>query len=119
MAEQYADLAFLTSRVPELKCITDANALTAALLDAQGFVELRVYGVRADLAHAFYAAHLLACRFPDELGGEQGPVESLSANEISASFGTQELSEARPNTTKWGRQFEQICNATVPCYVVG
>lgn len=111
MAERYADTVFLIRRVPEAAAVdaADADALGYALDDAEPMIDVAVYGPRAELAHAFYTAHLLAVRYPALLGGERGPVSSMSAGEISASYetSTATMSEDRPSSTRWGRLFLQ------------
>jgi len=114
----YATDNDLTLRIPELKCLSFAARRTA-LADAECFVSLSAYGSFATQAHVLYAAHLLACRYPEDLGGEQGPVTSLKAGEIASSYAATAPSENSVGTTKWGRMFMQVCNSIVAPYVVG
>lgn len=111
MAEQLADLAFLYRRVPEAATV-DATYPTAgqdALDDARTMIDVTTYGTRAELAHAYYAGHLLACTYPAILGGEQGPAVSLTKGAISASFAvtTSAGQVDDPATTKYGRLYMQ------------
>lgn len=114
MAKQYADSTFLIGRVPETDAVNTAHptALGFALADAEEMISLDAYGTRSDAAHAYYAAHLLACRYSSLMGGENaGPVAGKKAGEIEVSFAVAGSSgapaEDRPNSTKWGRLFLQ------------
>ena len=121
MASAYADLAYVYARNETVKnCLSPADVSTA-LDDAKGFVSLSAYGCRADWAHYCYTMHLLTCRFEDKLGGEQGPVTELSANEISGKFSDVNggFSESVTGSTKWGRLFEAVCATTLAPYQVG
>ena len=124
MAKQLADATYLQRRVPETTAVLAAepDALTYALEDAEPMIDLDAYGLRSELAHAFYAAHLLAVRFPSQMGGESGPVTSKRAGEISVGFGatTAAMSEDRPSTTRWGRMYlQQLRIAGAGLRVVG
>lgn len=116
---QYATLDALNRIVPEVKCVTEPGALNRALADAEVFVGLEAYGDKAEQAHAYYATHLLACRFPLKLGGELGQLTALKAGEISSSLAAPTPTEGLTNTTKWGRLFLQVCGQTVAPYQVG
>lgn len=111
MAEQYADLTFMHRRVPEAATVdaSFAGASQAALDDAEPMIEVSVYGALAELAHAYYAGHLLACAYPVIMGGEQGPPVSLGKDAISASFAvtTAPGQVDDPATTKYGRLYMQ------------
>ena len=111
MAKQYATTAYLQRRVPETVAVdaADASALQEALDDAEPMIGLDAYDVRSELAHAFYAAHLLAVRYPSLMGGESGTPTGKSAGEISVSFAASTVAsdESRPGTTRWGRLFLQ------------
>lgn len=110
MAQRYADTTYLIRRVPEAAAVDaeDANALQYALDDAEPLVGLSAYRSRSELAHAYAAAHLLACRFPAIMGGEQGPQTSASAGEISAGFAASAApTEDLLGSTRWGRLFQQ------------
>jgi hypothetical protein len=111
VAKQYADATYLQRRVPETAAVLAAapDALTYALEDAEPMIDLTAYGLRSELAHAFYAAHLLAVRFPSIMGGESGAPTGKTAGEVSVSFTASAVasSEDRPGTTRWGRMFLQ------------
>lgn len=118
MAQALADAAFLAARVP-LVAKLPVGAVPAALADARPFVDLRVYREQSDFAHAMKAAHFLACRFPDDLPSG-GPVASLSAGEISASFAvTAPPAEALDQSTPYGRTFAEIKQGRLAPYQIG
>ena len=125
MSEQYATQAYLLRRVPETAAVLalDADALTDALSDAEPMIGLSAYGKLAELAHAYYAAHLLAFRFASTMGGEQGPITGKSAGEVSVTYGgtgTVVGTGGKPATTRWGRLFlEQQRLAGASLRVVG
>lgn len=112
MAQQYATAQYLERRVPQVSTLPPENdPIETALADAELMIGLDAYGVHAELAHAYYAAHLLACRFPAQLGGEAaGPVTMKKAGEVQVQFAVPAVgssSEDRPNSTRWGRLFLQ------------
>lgn len=114
MASSYADSAAFLARVPAAFANLDADAIAVALEDAQEFVGLSLYKGKALLAHVYVTAHLLVCRFPTELGSDgggdtPGPVSSMSAEAISASFAVAPpSSEDSFGSTKWGRKFLEV-----------
>lgn len=109
MAQRYADDAFLISRVPAASAV-DSAARLAALEDAEPMIDLAVYRARAELAHAYYAAHLLALRYPSLLGGESGVVTSKSAGEVSVGYAAPVLTgdETDVARTYYGRQYAEL-----------
>lgn len=120
MAQAYADIAFLEGRVPATAAV-DPGPQQDALDDAAAFVSLSTYLAKSDLAHAYYAAHLLACRFPEAMGVAVGvgAVSALAAGEISASFAAPALAEDQPNTTEHGRKYLALKKGVLPRYQVG
>lgn len=113
MAAAYVDLAGFLARVPAVFGDLDADAVAVALEDAQEFVSVTIYGRKTPLAHTYYTAHLLASRFPEELasaGGSlaPGPVTSMRAGEISATFAVAASSESSLASTIWGKKFLEI-----------
>ena len=119
MAEQLADLAFLYRRVPEAETVEAAHpgAAQAALDDAAPHISVTVYGPLAELGHAYYAGHLLACTYPAIMGGEQGQPTTLTKGGISATFATVSTTAADPGdplTTKYGRLFVQQRTLVTP-----
>lgn len=110
----YASTTDLQLRVPEVTSISVA-AQQVALDDAETLIDSVVFGSRTVLAHCYLAAHFLACRYPSALGGERGPVSSLSAGEISSSWATATpvASEGSPNSTAWGRRYLEIESRTL------
>ena len=123
MSEQYATQAYLLRRVPETAAVLalDADALTEALADAEPMIGLSAYGKLAELAHAYYAAHLLAFRFAATMGGEQGPITGKSAGEVSVTYAAPAAGTVGDVTsTTWGRLFaEQQRLAGASLRVVG
>jgi len=123
MSEQYATQAYLLRRVPETAAVLalDADALTDALSDAEPMIGLSAYGKLAELAHAYYAAHLLAFRFAADMGGEQGPITGKSAGEVSVAYAAPAAGTVGDVTsTTWGRLFaEQRRLASPGLRVVG
>ena len=123
MSEQYATQAYLLRRVPETAAVLalDADALTDALSDAEPMIGLGAYGKLAELAHAYYAAHLLAFRFAATMGGEQGPITGKSAGEVSVTYAAPAAGTVGDVTsTTWGRLFaEQRRLAGASLRVVG
>lgn len=116
----YATPSDVTDRVPEAASLS-RRAIELALSDAEGMISLSVYGELATVAHAMLAAHILACRYSSDLGGEQGAPSSLSAGEISASWATAAPSgvEGSPETTQWGRRFVEITRRVAHPWEVG
>ena len=123
MAQEYATEAFLIARVLGATSVeaADPGAVQRALDDAESMVDLMAYGVRADLAHTYYAAHLLTLRYPSlmgDMGGESRGITSKSAGEISVSFASPAVTgdESDVSRTYWGRLFreqQRIAGATL------
>ena len=122
MAQEYATAAFLTARVTAAAAL-DVADVQRALDDSRSMISLAAYSTRADLAHAYYAAHLLTLRYPAAIGGgESGPVTSKRAGEIAVTFASVASAgdTADPSRTYWGRLFvEQQRIAGASFRVVG
>ncbi len=115
----YATDADLLGRIPSAATVptglTSDQWIAArgfALADAMVMIDDERFDQTTTYAHVMYAAHLLACRFPlSALGGEAGPVTSMSAGEISASYAIAAPSEDKLSTTRYGREYDRVAAA--------
>lgn len=93
--------------------VTGAAALdpatrALALSDAMQRLDDTAYGNRAVEAHVYLAAHLLALWTGSLGGASAGPVTSLRAGDIAATFATPGGSADDLARTQWGRAFLEI-----------
>ena len=109
----YATDEDLLAYIPELSAI-DVALRTLALEDAEQMIDDRWFGDKTRRAHVLLTAHHLAVLTGDaSLGGETGPVASMSAGSISASFAVTAPDAGDTGSTRFGRLYLEILK-TVP-----
>jgi hypothetical protein len=116
MAERYAAVADFTARIPDAASL-GSPTIQVALDDAESWIDLRAFGRKSLQAHVLLAAHLLAIR-TGALGGAAGPVTSMRAGEIGATFAAP-ISTSALATTRWGAEFSAIVRSLPPSFQVG
>lgn len=113
--------ADLLARVPGASTIS-ATSRGIALDDAAEWIDDVAYDGLYDQAHVYLAAHLLALRFPADLpGAGTGPIASMSAGEISASYAVAAAaaSDSDLSTSPWGRMFLALAKRVSSMGVTG
>lgn len=100
----YATDADLVLRAPPAAAVA-APLRAVALADAALLLDEAEIGDTLVPAHAYLAAHLLASTPGSGMPAGVGPVTSLKAGEIAASFAATPPSAGDLSSSHWGRMF--------------
>jgi hypothetical protein len=100
----YATDSDLLARVPSAASVDPAQR-AVALDDAALLLDETEIGDTLVPAHAYLAAHLLASTPGSGMPSSSGPVSSLRAGEIAATFAVAMPVAGDLSTSEWGRLF--------------
>lgn len=79
--------SYITARMPELASASVLE-IQAAIDDAAVMFSADAFGPRADLAHAYLAAHVLASRKPGLASAAVGALQSVTVGPITKTYAT-------------------------------
>jgi hypothetical protein len=86
-----------------------------ALQCACSMINLGCWGIKADCAHIYLTAHMLAT----QSGQAGGAVSSKSLDKLSISYATATPVDAELSSTKWGRMYLQLQKTILVLPVIG
>jgi hypothetical protein len=78
-------------------------------------INLSCWGVKADCAHVYLTAHMLAV----QSGQQSGAVSSKTIDKLSISYANATPTNAELSSTKWGRMYMQLQKTVMVLPVIG